>query len=235
MHKVFGLTHLRAFGCSKSIADITLDQLVSTFSSDPSLTAFAQLCCNPSWNSRYGIAFHEFCLQVLFECVSKDRPTLLQIYLSIYSTIESMAEQGTGGAGNSGDSISLLSLKLALAYGESLLAKILTSSSGGIMHTTFLGTVKKRVEEILSSSSPNIQKNLLDYIKFGRWPCDDSQASTHLSWYLQWNGVPSVYELRRAEEKMKALGMTSSVPFLHLLFPRTNATALAEINRCADP
>ncbi|RAL51299.1 hypothetical protein DM860_010801 [Cuscuta australis] len=235
MHKVFGLTHLRAFGCSKSIADITLDQLVSTFSSDPSLTAFAQLCCNPSWNSRYGIAFHEFCLQVLFECVSKDRPTLLQIYLSIYSTIESMAEQGTGGARNSGDSVSLLSLKLALAYGESLLAKILTSSSGGIMHTTFLGTVKKRVEEILSSSSPNIQKNLLDYIKFGRWPCDDSQASTHLSWYLQWNGVPSVYELRRAEEKMKALRMTSSVPFLHLLFPRTNATALAEINRCADP
>ncbi|CAH9139623.1 unnamed protein product [Cuscuta epithymum] len=230
MHKVFRFTHSRVSGSSKSIADITLDQLVSTFSSDPSLTSFAQLCCNPSWNSRYGIAFHEYCLQVLFECVSKDRPALLQVYLSIYSTIESMAEQVTGGSSNFSDSIFLFSLKLALSYGESLLSKKLTSSRSGIMHTTFLGTIKKRVEEILSSSS-NLQSNLEDYMKSGRWPSDGSQASTHLSWYLQWYGVPSTYELRKAKEKMKALGMTSSVPLLHLLFPRTSVNALAEINR----
>ncbi|KAG5528374.1 hypothetical protein RHGRI_029146 [Rhododendron griersonianum] len=109
MHKVFGLTSLRA--CTPSTNDcvgagaVTIDQLVSTFSSDPSLIAFAQLCCDPSWNSRqvrkslvllegavdtpaYGCImlingfdgdFQEFYLQVLFECVSKDRPALLQV------------------------------------------------------------------------------------------------------------------------------------------------------------
>nr|GMD02091.1 anaphase-promoting complex subunit 1 [Ipomoea batatas] len=232
MHKVFGLTHLRASASSKSIAGITVDQLVSAFSSDPSLTAFAQLCCNPSWNTRYGIAFHEYCLQVLFECVSKDRPALLQVYLSLYTTIESMAEQVTAGASSLDDSIFLYSLKLALSYGESLMSKILTTSKGGILQTTFLGSVKKRVEEILGFS-PELQRNLSDYMKSGRWPSDDSlggQASTHLSWYLQWYGVPSPYELRRAKEKINALGMPSSIPLLHLLFPRTNVSALGEIN-----
>lgn len=30
----------------------SVDHLVSTFSSDPSLIAFAQLCCDKSWNDR---------------------------------------------------------------------------------------------------------------------------------------------------------------------------------------
>ena len=50
---MFGLTSLKA---SDTITDIrsgsgsiTVDQLVGTFSSDPSLIAFAQLYCDPSW------------------------------------------------------------------------------------------------------------------------------------------------------------------------------------------
>ncbi|KAG8651462.1 hypothetical protein MANES_07G131200v8 [Manihot esculenta] len=56
MHKVFGLTSTRA--CSpivsgkSGLSSVSVDQLVSTFSSDPSLIAFAQLCCDPSWNCR---------------------------------------------------------------------------------------------------------------------------------------------------------------------------------------
>jgi len=53
---VFGLTSLKA---SDTITDvhsgsgsITVDQLVSTFSSDPSLIAFAQFCCDPAWYNR---------------------------------------------------------------------------------------------------------------------------------------------------------------------------------------
>ncbi|KAK9683438.1 hypothetical protein RND81_10G141500 [Saponaria officinalis] len=71
-------------------------QLVSTFSSDPSLIAFAQLCSDFSWNSRLDIEFQEFCLQVPVECVSKDRPALLQVYMSLYTVIRSMTDQVTG-------------------------------------------------------------------------------------------------------------------------------------------
>ncbi|KAF3656075.1 hypothetical protein FXO37_15625 [Capsicum annuum] len=53
MHKVFGLTRLRASAASRNCQDGDLvDQLISTFSSNPSLISFAQLCCDPNWNSR---------------------------------------------------------------------------------------------------------------------------------------------------------------------------------------
>ncbi|CAK9173534.1 unnamed protein product [Ilex paraguariensis] len=51
MHKVFSLKSFRACSPNDCIG-ATVEQLVSTFSSDPSLNAFAQLCCDPSWNSR---------------------------------------------------------------------------------------------------------------------------------------------------------------------------------------
>lgn len=54
--QVFGL---RTLGESNMIANShreldseSVDHLVSTFSSDPSLIAFAQLCCDKSWNNR---------------------------------------------------------------------------------------------------------------------------------------------------------------------------------------
>ena len=55
--QVFGLTtSLKACNpCTNGYNEpgsVTVDQLVGTFSSDPSLIAFAQLCCDPSWNSR---------------------------------------------------------------------------------------------------------------------------------------------------------------------------------------
>lgn len=46
--QVFGLTSSR----TECMGAVALDQLVSTFSSDPSLIAFAQLCCDRSWNNR---------------------------------------------------------------------------------------------------------------------------------------------------------------------------------------
>ncbi|KAF5179421.1 Anaphase-promoting complex subunit, partial [Thalictrum thalictroides] len=128
IHKVGDLSCVRA--STSSVNGINepgafkVDQLVATFLSDPSLIAFAQLCCDPSWDSRksstinvtntqYGLSmryftlnvcrytnsveysfkpltgaslknissdvdFQGFCLQVLFDCVSKVKPVLLQ-------------------------------------------------------------------------------------------------------------------------------------------------------------
>lgn len=36
---------------------------------------------------RFELDFQEFCQQVLFECVSKDRPALLQVFIHIYNCI----------------------------------------------------------------------------------------------------------------------------------------------------
>ncbi|KAF5187769.1 Anaphase-promoting complex subunit, partial [Thalictrum thalictroides] len=88
-----------------------VDQLVSTFSSDPSLIAFAQLCCDPSWDSRSDVDFQGFCLQVLFDCVSKDKPALLQVNLALYTTIGSMGEQVVRGTDVFEDALFISSLK----------------------------------------------------------------------------------------------------------------------------
>lgn len=46
------MNNLRASSGNTAGNYISVDQLVSTFSSVPSLIAFAQLCRDPSWNSR---------------------------------------------------------------------------------------------------------------------------------------------------------------------------------------
>lgn len=68
--QVFGLTSLKAPNpCSSGQngpGSVTVDQLVGTFSSDPSLIAFAQLCCDPSWKSRQVCRFlFSFYLHIL--------------------------------------------------------------------------------------------------------------------------------------------------------------------------
>ncbi|GLT54489.1 hypothetical protein SLA2020_276820 [Shorea laevis] len=179
MHKVFGLTSSTA--CDPSTvhcngpSSVTVDQLVSTFSSDPSLIAFAQLCCDPSWSSRSDVDFQEFCLQVLFECVSKDRPALLQVYLSLYTTIASMADQVTSGTVVFVDSLFISSLKLALTYTEVLLSGRLITSRGGIVQSKFIGSLRKRVDELLNCS-PALKDDFCNYLNSGRWPIEGSQG-----------------------------------------------------------
>ncbi|KAK3042882.1 hypothetical protein RJ639_001155 [Escallonia herrerae] len=233
MHKVFGTPNLRACTPSNSSScAVTVDQLVSTFSSDPSLIAFAQLCSDPSWNSKSDADFQEFCLQVLFECVSKDRPALLQVYLSLYTTIRSMADKVTSETSFPGDSLFLSSLKLALAYNEAILKGRLAAIRGGIIQSTFLCSLQKRVEELLNCS-PAFRNSLCNYLKSGQWPAEDSQEgklSVILSWYLQWYGVPAPSVIKAAVEKIKHIPTSSSVPFLHLLLPRTHTHAVKEMH-----
>ncbi|CAA2984556.1 anaphase-promoting complex subunit 1 [Olea europaea subsp. europaea] len=232
IHKMSDLTQLQPRTPStQCIGAVTVDQLVSTFSSDPSLIAFAQLFCDPSSNSISDLDFQEFCLQVLFECVSKDRPALLQVYLSLYTTIGCMVDLVTG-TYNSGDSLFLSSLKIAVAYNEALLSGKLTSSGGEIVQSAFLGALRKRVEEILNFSLDS-RTDFSAYIKSGKWPTEDSQGKMHgmiLSWYLQWYSVPSALDIKRAADKIKRIKIRSSVPLLRLVFPTTHITTIDRIN-----
>uniref|UniRef100_A0A2N9GLI6 Uncharacterized protein n=1 Tax=Fagus sylvatica TaxID=28930 RepID=A0A2N9GLI6_FAGSY len=237
MHKVFGLTSSTAFDTSTNSGSgpgsVTVDQLVSTFSSDPSLIAFAQLCCDPSWNSRSDIDFQEFCLQVLFECVSKDRPALLQVYLSLYTTIASMADQVMSGTVVLSDSLCISSLKLALTYTEALLSGRLTTSRGGIVQSKFIGSLRKRVDELLNCSL-GLKDDFCNYLTSGRWPTVESHREKDailLSWYLQWFGVPAPFVIKTAAEKIKPKLMSSSLtPFLRLLFPSTHINAIDSLH-----
>ncbi|KZV34947.1 anaphase-promoting complex subunit 1 [Dorcoceras hygrometricum] len=202
MHKMSGLT--QPISCTQSIgstSSVTVDQL-------------------------------EFCMQVLFECVSKDRPALLQVYLSLYSTIGCMVDSVANDTFMNIDIFSLSSLKIAIAYNEALLNRRLMSSKGEIVQSTFLGSLRKRFEEILNCSL-NLKSVIGAYIKSGEWPTDESlgnKPATILSWYLQWYNVPSPFDIRRFEEKIKRIENGPSVPLLRLVFPETHTVAIHLIN-----
>ncbi|XP_023752890.1 anaphase-promoting complex subunit 1 [Lactuca sativa] len=243
MHKVFGLGSLR--GCSSSNNDddeaaVSVNQLVSTFSSDPSLIAFGALCSDHSWNIKLDTDFQEFCLQVLFECVSKDRPALLQVYLSLYTTVASMADEVTSGIPPLlNDSQFLPSLKLALAYNDALVKGRFMSSRGSIVQSTFLGSLNKRVQELLAYS-PCLRNNIIlnDYFRTGKWSEDDN-ISTLVSWYLQWYNVPPPSLIQAGIKKLKSIQSQtqtqrqrpSTIPLLRLLFPGTHINAINEIHK----
>ncbi|CAI0443752.1 unnamed protein product [Linum tenue] len=227
MHKVFGLTSAKAWeGTNNGHGSLTVDQLVSTFSSDPSLIAFAQLCCDSSWNSRSDVDFQEFCLQVLFECISRDRPALLQVYLSLYTTLASMADQVSNRTLIFRHSLVISSLKLALTYNESVLRGKLTTSQGSIVQSTFLGSIKKRVEELLTRSELSV--DLRCYLSSGSWPNEEPNAVL-LSWYLQWFGMPTPATLNAAAAKLNSKRLPPSVPLFRLLLPRTDVNAVSHV------
>ncbi|XP_078435286.1 E3 ubiquitin ligase [Wolffia australiana] len=211
-------------------SEVKVDQLVSTFSADPSLIAFAQLCCNSSWNARSNADFAEFCSQVLLECVSKDRAALLQVYLSFYINIGSMWEQAKSGHLHFQDSIFLSSLKIAIAYNEAIIQGRLTSPLAPIMQPTFIDSLRWRVEEMLNSSD-EIRVDLGAYLQSGwRHKRGDKSSAILLAWYLKWFGVPSLHEVKSALVKVNPKVNTSSaVPLLSMISLGTHVGALYRI------
>ncbi|CAM0955935.1 unnamed protein product [Alopecurus aequalis] len=215
-----------------SLSSFRVDQLVSTFSENPSLIAFAKLCCE-SWKGRCNGNFQEFCSQVLYECMSKDRPALLQVYISFYTIIESMWEHLKIGHFPFYDSLFLSSLKVALAYNGALVDGRI--SSGGIVQPTFLESLMKRVDNIFAEL-PNLKANFVSYLGTGKWP-DAQEDAVLLSWYLQWYSIPPPNVVATAFEQIKP-GVTrgvSMLPLLRLLLPTTHLVGLMEIEKLQMP
>ncbi|GAA0138654.1 hypothetical protein LIER_00357 [Lithospermum erythrorhizon] len=226
IHKVFGLTQSKATNPGiKSISAVTLDQLVSTFSSDPSLIAFAQLCCDPSWCGRQVTTRFFFGPS---SCIY-----LTNVYLSLYTMVASMIHQVNSSACSFSDCVFLSSLKLALAYNDALLSGRLKTSGGGIVQSTFLGSLRKRVEEILSLT-PDSREDLVNYCRYEKWPAEDSRRrvrSINLSLYLLWYCLPPAAVVKSAVERIKHINPLSSVPILRLLLPGTHFSAIKDLDQ----
>lgn len=120
-------------------------------------------------------------------------------------------------------------MQLALAYNDALLEGRLSSSRGSIVQSTFLGSLKKRVEELLEYS-PSLTSHIHDYLRSGKWPENDDNLPTFLSWYLQWYSVPQPAILEAGIDKLKSIQAPSLMPLLRLLFPVTNIKAIKEID-----
>lgn len=256
MHKVSdrskGLSTGTSIGKSCGSPLSKVDQLVSTFSADPSLQAFAQLCCDVTWKNRTENEFQEFCVQVLFECVSKDRPALLQTYLYLFTTVSSLAEYASSQGVMCNNTLALSNLQVAVAYSGALVSGKLQNASGELIQSSFLAALAKRVEDILNychwlrMDGDNRYIDLVDYLLNGKWPSlvesnqNRFQPGMILAIYLRWYDMPpppvvNLAMKRLTESLPRSLASSKDhprMPFLASMLPGTNVRALAHIDEC---
>ncbi|KAI5082088.1 hypothetical protein GOP47_0001831 [Adiantum capillus-veneris] len=174
------------------IENSEVDKVVSTFSADPSLRAFSQMIC-----TKVGSQFEEFCLQALLECVSSDKPALLQAYLAFYTVVEELIREARSPHGTPSSSIcrsvSLRSLKVALAYNEAIGSNSLQLQGIPLLQKTFLAALAIHIDDLLNVQLPGgatstLATDLLNYLRSfqsGRhWTPITNPAL--LAFYLQW-------------------------------------------------
>jgi anaphase-promoting complex subunit 1 len=124
-------------------------------------------------------------------------------------------------------------MQVALAYNGALVDGRI--SSGGIVQSTFLESLTKRVDNIFAEL-PNLKASFVSYLGTGKWPDAQSDAVL-LSWYLQWYSIPPPHVVASAVEKIKprAPGGASMLPLLRLLLPTTHLVGLMEIEKLQMP
>jgi anaphase-promoting complex subunit 1 len=125
--------------------------------------------------------------------------------------------------------ILLSNVQVALAYNEALVDARITN--GGIIHSTFLESLMKRVGDIFAEL-PNLKNNLHRYLSTGTWP-DTQNDVVVLSWYLQWYNIPPPHVVASAVEKVRprVRAGVSMLPLLRLLLPTTHLVGLMEIEK----
>jgi anaphase-promoting complex subunit 1 len=120
-------------------------------------------------------------------------------------------------------------VQVALAYNEALVDARITN--GGIIHSTFLESLMKRVGDIFAEL-PNLEDNLHRYLSMGTWP-DTQNDIVVLSWYLHWYNIPPPHVVASAVEKVRPRvpAGVSMLPLLRLLLPNTHLVGLMEIEK----
>jgi hypothetical protein len=88
-------------------------ELLSAFSADPSMRAFAEHFCAAPPSDPEGRDFSTFCSTILHECVASEKPAIVRTYLELYTSVHRVAEAVANGGGVSGlDCLTVANLKV---------------------------------------------------------------------------------------------------------------------------
>ncbi|XP_024523349.1 anaphase-promoting complex subunit 1 isoform X2 [Selaginella moellendorffii] len=228
-----------------------VDELVGAFSSDPSLLAFAHLFCSSSFRGE----FQDFCLLALFECVSMDKPALLQTYIGLYTSVEALINRVTG-RGNCSESLfyaclAVQNLKVSLAYcGAAGHDPALQGPS--LIQRTFLVSLAKRMDDILTHwkcrrfedrEQLGPPPELISYLSSHTWPRESGSSEDiqrlMFACYVSWEGVPqpalvtkALLEIQQSIPDWSKQDRNSLLPMLASLLPGTPPRTLLQITYC---
>lgn len=204
-----------------------LKELVRSFATAPQHRAFVEFICSPSSSSSSSAslntkAFKRFCTDVLMECLTLDKPSLIGPYLSLYL----LSDLGAKGRGSS---LHLRELEKVLDFYDRHAFKTLRVSSGtnesilpstkdhrkpliyrGLLDRMQISTRKKTVSE-MDSMNPD-QTRVLRLLQRYSSSLDFSSAvddvdsdekkvaARQLSFHLVNNQIPGVSTLSRLKD-----------------------------------
>ena len=107
-----------------------------------------------------------FCTDVLYECLTHDKPESLQIYLSLYQAIERLGIW---------DSMTVWNMKMVLAHAEGLCTEWLSRGGKALIQLNYINSLKSRIREyferrkdqleVLINSSDYTQNERNNYIE----------------------------------------------------------------------
>lgn len=157
-------------------------RFVKSFSSDPKVVSFLTYFCDSEKGDGQSSAV--FCLRLLYECLTQDKPEVIGVVLWIMNTVKDLRKEYA----NPED---ILNLKLILSAGN--------RSSQSVINPDFLSHVDHQIHCVWKSSitsKSSLFFGLLDYIKTGNISGRTNNEMAFLNSFLAYNEWPKNSEMQ---------------------------------------
>ncbi|KAK9766803.1 Anaphase-promoting complex subunit 1 [Basidiobolus ranarum] len=206
---------------------------LKSFSADPQLQAFAQYFCDIQNDSTtpHGTSLtntgpgglSEFCRSVLYECVTKDKPEILHIYLALYHSLQSLRSRV--------ESHSLWNTKIILHYYNSPSYQNLCEP---LIQQEFRAYMENQLSDAFSVVDENstLSQIIKQYYNCFEFPVNPQVALGYFRGYLIYNDIPNPQVLKQISELVKNQNQEDpkqTLLFLSLVLPRLPLNAVNSI------
>jgi len=221
-------------------------EFVQAFSADPSVLAFASHFCSDDVEDATSIATNTFCTTMLYECLTHEKPEILNACLTLWNATRGLNAQTS--------SLSLSDLRLLLTYYECRSSPTTNFDDVGdgehIIQASFVELLRSKLELFFSKEgkfsetlNTNTSSVLSNYLRSYHFPQQTTQGNL-FGCYLSYYSIPTPHQLNQARmfltSNINSNNNTtlfhrdqSFVPILGLLFGRTSGNDIYMLSKVA--
>jgi anaphase-promoting complex subunit 1 len=191
------------------VAQTMKSDFIRSFSQDPNLLAFAKHFCEepeakratvdedaavkrPASNAYvHGLSFSSFCTAVLYECLTRDKPEMLQTYLALYLSLSALDSDAASSEEATAQSLplTLWNIKLLLEYYNHH-----NPGEDGLIQPTFLLSIDRRIRAFFDDRCGSLP--LVQYVQTGCMPTEERERLL-LAAFLSYYQLPHPQAMRR--------------------------------------
>ncbi|XP_077996954.1 anaphase-promoting complex subunit 1-like [Glandiceps talaboti] len=173
----------QTFTHDQSGHQIVQPDVIRSFTSDPSVLAFAEYCCSQKLSSQEEREIVSLFSSVLYECITKEKPEILETHIAVDQAVRTMLTDPSPH--------SLWQIKLILAYYEVAYPRLQQTlpniTKWPLINSEFLTAIKSRIDKYLDTWLRDNVKLIAAYLQ-GR-----NMATTYtvqLACFLIFHDIP---------------------------------------------